>query len=127
MKHLNKRSDDITRLEIGWDGYGGRLVSCTNAVFAACLIERLYTPGVPAPQIVPGSDGTLQIEWHRRGLSVELDVLKPFQVVATKIIQGNGEAEEHMLGCEFSLVADWIDQLKQLSDAREYSGDATLR
>lgn len=112
MKHLKERFDDITSLDTGWDGYEGKSVSFGHAIFAANLIERLYSPDVPAPQIVPGNDGTLQIEWHRRGLSVELDVLNPYQVLATKITLDSGMIEEHFLESEFSLVVGWIEQLK---------------
>ncbi len=112
IEHLKERFDVITSLKTGWDGYEGKSVAFEHAVFAANLIDRLYTDDVPPPEIVPGSDGTLQIEWHRRGLSVELDVLEPYQVLATKITRDSGQIEEHTLDSEFSLVADWIKQLK---------------
>ncbi len=112
MEQLKERFDDITSLDVGWDGYEGKPVSFQHAVFAAMLAERLYSPGVPAPQIVPGNDGTLQLEWHRSGLSIELDVIGPYRVFATKITRDCDTVEEHILGSDYSLVAGWIEQLR---------------
>ena len=112
MRQLKGRFEDITGLDTGWDGYGGKSVSFGCANFAANLVERLFVPYVPPPELVPGSDGSLQVEWHRRGISVELDILHPYHVVATLIAKESGQIEEHVLTSEFSLVADWIEQLK---------------
>jgi len=74
---LRERFDEITSLARGWDGYDGRPVTFATAQFAAHVIERLCIAGVPSPYLVPGSDGTVQIEWRRNQYDIEIDVLAP--------------------------------------------------
>lgn len=109
---LEERLDKLTSLARGWDGYAGRPVSFHCALFAANLIERLFVGGVPAPQLVPGGDGTLQIEWHRNQFDVEIDVLAPYDVLAVRRNNRTGEVEELELQMDFSPLSEWIDALK---------------
>lgn len=108
---LSDRFDEITSLPRGWDGYQGRPVSFSCATFAANLLETVCVDMVPAPSIVPGSDGTLQIEWHLGGFDLEIDVLGANNVVATRFRHADEEEETLKLANDFSQLADWIDDL----------------
>lgn len=108
---LRERFDEITSLPKGWDGYDGRPVTFTTAQFAASLIERLSVDGVPSPSLVPGSDGTVQIEWHRNHYDIEIDVLGPYEVVAFRRDQRTGNEEELDLQMDFTALAGWIEGL----------------
>lgn len=112
--NLKNRFDELTSLPKGWDGYVGGPVSFNCAQFAANLIEQLCVAGVPAPQLVPGADGTLQIEWHLNQFDIEIDVLGPYNVVATRVDHVSGQEEE--LGLDepdFTELAEWIVELGQ--------------
>lgn len=108
---LQDRFEELTSLPKGWDGYAGKPVSFNSALFAANLIERLFSSKVQPPQLVPGSDGTLQIEWHQNQLDIEIDVLKPYMVNATYFNHITGEAEEIELQRDFSKLSEWIIEL----------------
>ena len=112
VTELRDRFDELTSLPRGWDGYAGRPVSFTCAQFAANLIERLYVKGVPAPQLVPGSDGTVQIEWHRNQFDVEIDVLGTYEVVAIRRNLRTDVVEELELQTDFTPLGDWIAALE---------------
>lgn len=112
VTELKDRFNRLTSLEPGWDGYAGLPVSFTCAQFAANLIERLYVEGVPAPQLVPGSDGTVQFEWHRNEFDVEIDVLGPYEVVAVRRNLRTGEVEELDLQTDFTPLSHWIAGLE---------------
>ncbi|WP_150002266.1 hypothetical protein [Iodidimonas gelatinilytica] len=103
--------NELTSLRRGWDGYDGIAVSFRCANFAANLIERLYVDGVDAPQLVPGSDGTVQIEWHMNHLDIEIDILAPYRVIATRYDHLTGEDEEVELGSDFTQLAIWVADL----------------
>ncbi len=109
---LQKRFDQLASLPKGWDGYQGSPVSFTCAQFAANLLERLCVADVPPPQLVPGSDGTLQIEWHRNQFDVEIDILAPFEVVAVRRNLTTEVVEELELQMDFSPLTDWIAELR---------------
>lgn len=115
---LTERLNEITSLPPGWDGYDGCPVSFNVAQFAANLIERLCVADMPAPNLVPGSDGTLQIEWHRNQYDVEIDVLGPYRVVAYRRHQKTGVEQELDLESDFTVLAGWIDELLVEQEAR---------
>lgn len=109
---VGKRLEDLIRLEQGWDGYRGAPVGFEIAHFAARMLESACGPRTPAPQIVPGSRGDLQIEWHAEAGDIELDVLAPNNVTAWRRTVSTGpEGEEILLTNEFSTVAAWINEL----------------
>ena len=108
---LKERFDEITSLPRGWDGYDGGPVTFNTAQFAANLIERLFIAGVPSPSLVPGGDGTVQIEWHRNQYDIEIDVLGPYEVLAFRRDQRTGNEEELDLQMDFTALAGWIDGL----------------
>lgn len=112
MIDLQERFDELTSLPMGWDGYSGRPVSFSCASFAANLIERLYLDGVPAPQLVPGGDGTVQLEWHRNQFDVEIDVLAPCEITAIRRNLRTGAVEELELQTDFTDLTTWIDELQ---------------
>src|SRR5690349_18746537 len=63
---------DLIRLPDGWDGYRGAPVSFSNAFFALRMLESICSLSTEPPQLVPGSDGDLQIEWHTMRGDIEL-------------------------------------------------------
>ena len=111
MRTLEKRFNNIVSLDNGWDGYQAKPVSFSIAQFAASIIERLYSPQVPPPSIVPGSDGTMQIEWHFNGYDIELDVFAPLQVEAFRYDHTTEHEEYIEVGSDFTKVAEWIAEL----------------
>ena len=110
---LAKKFDELTSLPVGWDGYVGRPVSFNCAHFAVTILDRLFADGVPAPQLVPGGDGTLQIEWHRMGYDIELDVLGTFDVYAVRRNLKTGDVEELLLqDGDYTKVLKWVIELE---------------
>lgn len=111
MKRLYDRFNEIVSLPVGWDGYQGVAVKFTTAQFAAQVIERLYVDDLEAPSVVPGSDGSVQIEWHINGYDVELDFLGPLKVSAYRFDYVSQNEEEVELESDFAVAANWIADL----------------
>jgi hypothetical protein len=115
---VGKRLEELIRLERGWDGYRGAPVSFEIAHFAVRMLEAACGLQAPTPQIVPGSQGDLQIEWHTERGDVELDVLAPNNVRAWRRTTSTGpDGEEIALTNDFSVVAVWIKELTEPSNA----------
>lgn len=112
IKYLKSRLDEISSLPRGWDGYIGRPVTFTNALFAANLINRLNQEDISPPQLVPGGDGTIQVEWHEGGYDIELDIAEPYVVYATRVNVGTGEVDEVTLDNDFTIVSQWLNQIR---------------
>lgn len=113
---VTKRLEDLIRLERGWDGYAGSPVSFVNATFALSMLKSICDSQTPAPQIVPGSSGDLQVEWHTLRGDVELHVRAPNDVHAWRA-KSDGAEEELSLANDFSAIVTWLNELVEPSIA----------
>lgn len=89
------RAQHVAKLRAGWDGPGSLPVS-PEALYTATRITRLALDGfeqAAAPYLVPGGDGSIQVEWHEAHAELELD------------IGANGKlsiwGRDHLSGAEF--------------------------
>lgn len=64
--------NDMLALSTDWDTYGGRSLSITAARAAVSWLLDACQDRLPAPTVVPGSDGSIQLEWHTRGVDLEV-------------------------------------------------------
>lgn len=64
-QNLEEKLSRLQELPIGWNGYNGGPVSPDAAQAIRSFINALT--------IVPGSDGSAQLEVHARGISLEID------------------------------------------------------
>lgn len=110
---VRNKLQSLVRLSPGWDGYEAIPVSFTNAVFALQMLEKVCTSNTPAPAIVPGVEGDLQLEWHTAKGDIELHVLAPNNVHAwhAKLDGENPDEEERVLKNDFSIVAEWVKEI----------------
>jgi hypothetical protein len=106
------RFREMVNLPRGWDGYAGKPVDFEIACFASQLLQALYLDPVPTPSLVPGSDGSLQIEWHLAGFDIELDVLGVNVVRAWRRDAQTGEEVEVELSNDFAQVAGWVSEMR---------------
>jgi hypothetical protein len=71
---LEDRIEPLLWLAPNWDSYGGRAVQSNVADFAQRLLAPLLAQAVPAPMIVPTSDGGLALEWHRAAADLVIHI-----------------------------------------------------
>jgi len=111
FKELEGRFNELTSLPRGWDGYNGIPVSFSCALFAGNLIERLCVNSLPAPQLVPMSDGTIRLEWHMNQFDIEVDVLGIYDVFACRTDLLSDEEDEIEVQMDFTELSNWISEL----------------
>ena len=69
-------------------------------------------PGVPLPSITPLSYGGVQLEWHRKGWDLEIEIVGAGKIqVFARDIQ-SGEESELELGADLSALSGYIDTVK---------------
>lgn len=73
-------TDSLEALARGWDSYGGLPLQHRAAELASHVVAPLLAEGLPAPALVPMSDGGLSIEWHMADR--QLTVTIPAQAVS---------------------------------------------
>lgn len=106
-----ERLNHLVSLQRGWDGYDAPAVKFDTASFALRLLESAFDEDAPAPQIVPGSNGGLQLEWHLPSGDLELDVEAPYRVHAW--YAADGDAQEVNLTNDFTIAATWLSELTE--------------
>ena len=108
---LTKRLEELRALPFGWDGYFGVPVRDDCLYFARRFLAAFGWEDFPMPSLVPGSDGTLQIEWHRNDVDLEVDIIGEKEAVATRRNIHTGHREERLLKENFYDLEDWINAL----------------
>lgn len=69
--------DDFRRLlqlPENWDTYGAAPIAAEAVAAAAALLLRTASGDTPKPSVVPTVDGGVQLEWHRHGIDLEVEI-----------------------------------------------------
>jgi len=108
------RLDQLCRLPVGWNGYHAGPVDFGTASFALNMLKSICDPEAPAPSVVPGVNGDLQIEWHLAKGDIELHVRAPNDVHAwRKTPDTNEDGDELVLTVDFTEVVRWIKDVTE--------------
>lgn len=67
----------LNRLKADWNSYGAVPPSATILQAASDLLAQIASYSIPAPSIVPTSDGSVQLEWHSNDMDIELRFRAP--------------------------------------------------
>lgn len=107
------RLSKLSRLEPGWDGYRAQPVTLENVAFAKSLLYSVMDDAQPSPDIVPGTRGDLQIEWHTSKGDLEVHVIRPNLVRAWVNFVDQDRELEVQISNDFRIVSDWLSQIKE--------------
>jgi hypothetical protein len=67
--------DQIGHLPSNWDSYGAKPVRHSSILATVDLLLWIMRDDIPAPAVVPTNRGTVTLEWHTRGVDLEIEVL----------------------------------------------------
>ena len=88
---------DLLTLPPNWDSYHAGPIDPKLVHDAMNFINSLLAPTSPAPRVVPLSSGGLQLEWHRKGVDLEVVFDRGEQPFFFFQNRANGEEVEHHL------------------------------
>lgn len=71
---VNEVIDDLSKLKEDWDSYRARPIQASAVQAAKRLLADSASLNTPRPKVGPTCLGGVQIEWHRKGYDVEIDV-----------------------------------------------------
>jgi hypothetical protein len=100
--HALDRLRRLVDLPTGWDGHDGKPTTAASAIHALEILGRIMRPGLPLPSIMPLSNGGVQLEWHRKGWDVEMEIVggRPIAVFTHNLATGVDEDLE--IGADLS-------------------------
>ena len=64
----------LSRLPANWSSYGSRQIEDVAIISAARMLAKLLGPQGFAPTVMPTLHGGVQLEWHRSGSDVEIEL-----------------------------------------------------
>jgi hypothetical protein len=92
----------LLRLLPNWDSYGAKTIDRQRAETAIYLLWVAIASGVPTPAIVPTSDGGIQLEWHRCGVDLEIQVTSGTSLEVFFENISTGETYEDEIGVDLT-------------------------
>lgn len=94
-----------------WDSYQGHAVHPANVWAAWHLLLAIMRDDLPPPSLVPTARGGVQIEWHTRGIDLEIEVADPARFLVSFEDAQTGENWEKEIGEDASALAAWVAKL----------------
>lgn len=79
MPAVEKMAERLTLPE-NWNSYGARPIDPAALASALLLLDQIMHATTPAPLVIPTSRGGIQLEWHMRGIDLEVEAISPSRV-----------------------------------------------
>ncbi|MCP3959200.1 MAG: hypothetical protein GY719_15225 [bacterium] len=81
-------------LKDDWDAEGAPRVSIDSVCAVVDVLCEIAPALTPAPSLVPTAEGCVQIEWHRGGIDLEIEVVSRLRATAYLADLATGEEWE---------------------------------
>ena len=104
-----QRMLQFLELPPGWNSYNARVIGRENVNVALSLLSRTMRADTPVPNVIPMVRGGVQLEWHTRGINLELSIYSPEEIRFQAEDVRGGETVEGEL--DLGLLDRWIDRL----------------
>jgi hypothetical protein len=98
-------------LPAGWDSYGARATDPACVLAAWHLLAAVMQDDTPAPAVVPTARGGVQLEWHRNGVDLEVEVVAPRAFLVSFEVDASGEAWEKTLTDDLAELSAALDRI----------------
>ena len=107
MPEIAQALNSLLALPMNWDSYGASPINSECVSYALQLLRSTMKADTPAPAVVPTCAGGIQIEWHTRGIDLEIEIRSPGR--------SSVSYEDHRDGATWEgEVTDDLMQLRQL-------------
>lgn len=101
----------LVELQAGWNSYAAQPIQREVIRHAARWVPTLLQPATPEPAVVPRVRGGLQLEWHRRGIDLEIYVDSPTNIQFAAQDLTSMETVEAPLSGNEQLLKTWIARI----------------
>lgn len=75
LKEIESKLKELRNLPRGWDGYSGMPITDSIAYDCLRLAKILIRSGCSVSALIPGADGSVQMEAVLNGHEIEIDIL----------------------------------------------------
>lgn len=102
MDSVILRVSELAELQFNWDGRGSAKVSQDAIQYAVILLNRTMPANARAPALVPLGHGGVQLVWSDEANEIEIEVIKPNNVLAFHLDKKTGTEREWPVTTDFS-------------------------
>ncbi len=100
-------------LPSNWDSYQARAIDLDSVRTALRILSGTMQPETPLPQIVPTPRGTIQLEWHLRGIDLEVEALPSGLLHISYEDSKSGEIVEDLTTSGLTVVAQALGKIAE--------------
>ncbi|MGH9427978.1 MAG: hypothetical protein ACRD2L_16970 [Terriglobia bacterium] len=109
----------LRQLEKNWDGVSAKMLTDDACETALRLLVALAMPAPPSAQLVPLTDGGVQLEWHVAGNDVEIEIdpkgdIHAFIAASDNAIVLNRELPPSLLPTIISEIKRYLTKMSRL-------------
>ena len=102
------RNRVLLQLPRGWNSYDAEPVSVAAFEQATEFLTTYLVEGVADPVVVPTVRGGVQLEWHRHGVDVEVEISPDGSVSWCADDRRTGEESEAALAGQEETIRTWL-------------------
>jgi hypothetical protein len=117
LESTNESLRELLALPPNWDSYGAAPIQVESVMASIDLLRAIMRDDTPAPAVVPTSRGLVQLEWHRDGVDLEIEVRSLGKYSAYFENSHTGEAWEEEIDWDLSRLIDCISKLSNSNQA----------
>lgn len=77
LRNATPKIQELMQLGENWDTYGAKPIKLDAIVAGINLLSEVMSNSIPSPSVVPVPSGAIQLEWHRDGQHVEIEINSP--------------------------------------------------
>jgi antitoxin (DNA-binding transcriptional repressor) of toxin-antitoxin stability system len=102
---------ELLDLPEGWSSYPARRIDPAAVIWALELLGKVMQTETPAPIVVPTARGELELEWHLRGIDLEVHPVSPGRLYFYFEDQRSGRVDEQELDADLSPLVEALAEL----------------
>jgi hypothetical protein len=95
----------------GWDSHRARPIDLAVAWAVVPLLNEVMRDETPPPAVVPTNRGGVQLEWHEKGIDLEVELIDARRVVVSFEDAHTGETWEKELTSDMRELTDCVARL----------------
>lgn len=104
-----KQIGSIQLLEDTWDGYRAGPIRRDVVAYAIEVLNRIMRVKTPAAHITPMSHEGIMLEWHFKGIDLEVEIERPGSLWVSFEDSQAAKEYEVSLGSDLSVLQECID------------------
>ncbi len=105
--------DELARLPANWDSYGAMRIRHSSILATVGLLASIAREDTPSPSVVPTNRGTVMLEWHVRGIDLEVEVFGPGRLHVAFEDVSDGTQWEAEIGSDLTRLVECVEPLSQ--------------